>query len=247
MKERHIPYFATASLRKLINSLGSNHDITRLEAKANSSVVEELRSDERIGFTENERTTNEAVIDFRGGAIHLDRVKTRLDGMEPHDMSIDRVRIKTGTNKKLRDAIKRPWMKRNGTETKVLEQLSLSDLEECYLEFENEKIDFEMDDYNVAEDKSFEEFWRELNECRVCGRPIEVHGFKHTTLNLKDINFPWIRATFKRSQRPDINPYVNVIAKWVFHKVVKPTGLASPNGMFNYRLGKEDQWILKGV
>jgi len=247
MKERHIPYFATASLRKLINSLDSKHDITRLKAKANSSVVKELRSDEKIGFTENERTTSEAVIDFRGGAIYLDRVKTRLDEMEPHDMSIDKVRIKMEADKKLKNAIKRPWTKRNGAETKILEQLSLSGLEECYLEFENEKIDFEMDDYNVAEDKSFEKFWRELNECKVCGKPLEVHGFKHTTLNLKDMDFPWIRATLKRSQRPNINPHVNVIAKWVFHNAVKPTGFASPNGMFNYRLGKEDQWILRGV
>lgn len=241
--ERHIPYFATSSLRKIINALKTNQKVTVLTAKSSSSVVNEIRKDDKIGFTENERVTNEVTIDYKGAGIFEDRLKTRMDEAEQHDISVSEIRIKVKVDEEIKDGIKRSWFRGDGRETDILEKISLSDMNYCYVDFENEKIDFDMNDFHVDQ-QSFKEFWSNINKCEVCSAPLEVHGFKHTTLNVKDIDFPWIKATLKRSQRPDIKPHVNVIASWIYQNIVKPTELGR---MFNYRLGKEDQWILEGV
>jgi len=248
VKERHVPYFATASLRKVIDSLDfRKYSITRLKAKVNHSEVMGENEYTDIGMTVTERATSEVDIDYVGGGLYLNRLESRLDAIEPHDISIDEVRIRAKADDEIKEAIKRPWTKKDGTETDILEQISLDGIEKCYVDFENEKVDFDWEYYNVSENRTFEEFWRGLNKCGVCGKPLEAHGFVHSTLKAKSIDFPWIRATLKKSQRPEINPFINVIAKWIFHNIVKPTGLNSPNGMFNYRLGKEEQWILEGV
>jgi len=81
------------------------------------------------------------------------------------------------------------------------------------------------------------------------GRGKCVSSFFVTSFStrLKAGSRPALSKGERLSQRPEINPFINVIAKWIFHNIVKPTGLNSPNGMFNYRLGKEEQWILEGV
>ena len=68
MKERHVPYFATASLRKVIDSLDfRKYSITRLKAKVNHSEVMEENEYTDIGMTVTERATSEVDIDYVGG------------------------------------------------------------------------------------------------------------------------------------------------------------------------------------
>lgn len=241
--ERHIPYFATASLRKVINSLKQQDDITVLKAEARSSEEKVIRKDSKIGFKEKERTINEIMIDYSGGSIYENRVISKLEESEQHDMGISEIRIRANADKEIKKAIKQPWFRKDGRETDILEKISLADVDYCYVDFENEKVDFDWNERNVNQ-QTFKEYWSNINKCEVCSAPLEAHGFKHTTLNVKDIDFPWIKETLKRSQRPEIKPHVNVIASWVYQNIVKPTELGR---MFNYRLGKEDQWILEGV
>ena len=241
--ERHVPYFATASLRKLINSLNQKNDITVLKAEARSCEEEEIGKDSQIGFKEKERTINEITIDYSGGSIYKNRVISKLRESEQHDMGISKIRIRTNADEEIKKAIKQPWLRKDGRETDILEKISLVDLDHCYVDFENEKIDFDWNE-RKANQRTFKDYWSNINKCEVCSAPLETHGFKHTTLKTKDIDFPWIRATLKKSQRPEINPHVNVIASWIYQNIVKPTELGR---MFNYRLGKEDQWILEGV
>lgn len=248
MKERHIPYLATASLRKVIDGLNfKKYDITRLKAKAKSSEVIDENEYSSVGMTITEKGTNETDIDYVGGGIRLNKLKSRLDIIEPHDISIDEIRIRAKADDEIKEAIKRTWTKHDGTETDILKQLSLEGIKKVYVDFRNEKINFDMKSRKVNENKTFKEFWADLNKCNVCHAPLEAHGFMHTTLDVKNIDFPWIRATLAKSRRPEVNPYFNVIAKWIFHNIVKPTGLNSPSGMFTYRLGKEEQWALMGV
>lgn len=249
-KERHVPYLATASLRKILDSLGSGCHITKLEAEAKTSDVEEKEGEgeDSIGLTVYKRTTTEAVIEYQGSPIYQDKLRTKLDEMRNDDMSVDLMRVKTKVDKKLKEHLRRPWLKGDGSETDILEQLSLDGMEHCYVVLKNKKVDFGMSDYKVDSNRTFRDFWSELNKCNVCDKPLEAHGFKHTTLNVTGIDFPWIRATLKKSQRPEVNAHKNVVASWIHQNVTKPTGLVSPNGMFSYKLGTEKgKWILRGV
>lgn len=242
-KERHIPYLATASLYKILENL--EQSITMLKASAEISKETEERTYDSIGLTVKDRGKTEAIIDYRGGALDKVHLKSKLRELEVHDISIDEMIVQSSSNGKLSDKIQRKWYDNSGRETEILENLTIPSDLKCYILFENEKCPENCwDSQFFVNDLSYPKWWRNNNICPVCNEPLEKHGFKHTTLNVSDVRFPWIKATVPRNKRPRINAHKNVISSWIYNKICKPTGFGR---VYNYRLRKEDQWVLEGV
>lgn len=249
-KYRHIPYFATPSFRKIALNLTNDLEVTRLDAKTEAGEGKRIESDPSLGLEIYRHTVDTIKIKYKGARLRMKNVLEKLDSEDIHDIAIEYMRIRAEKDSDLVNALSRKWLAgRSGREIDLGEaNIPVDGF--CYIDFVSEPIPSKVwEDHNVNRTTTFEDFYKELNRCGVCGVPLGEHGIKHRTLNAKKygLDLPWIKQTFEKKYRPKIDIYRNTLASWIHSKVTKPTELASPNGMFDQKKAEKEEWVTFGV
>lgn len=256
-KMKFIPYLGTTSLRKVLNAVKThdkNLEITL--AKGRTKKGDETKTGEHteIGLTEYERSVYKAELDWYGSGLWIDRTETKLDGMVPHDLSIRKLRLRFKADEKFVEALKGEWIRIGDGEKVTVNELPPDSYFYLIMKnktpnpLENGKIG----NQEVEEGVSWKEWWQQNNFCEVCGDPLQAHGFKVRTLDAAGLESRYINENVSRNQRPDfslefLNDDRTAISRWIRNNIVKPTGLASPNGQKQYGKDKEEQWKLRNL
>ncbi|KXA97699.1 hypothetical protein AKJ37_02485 [candidate division MSBL1 archaeon SCGC-AAA259I09] len=262
VRERFIPYLMTTSLRKILRTLGSEYKITALktngvytpgEAEGEEDAFREETEYSHLGMTVYERTRLETEIDYLGAGVDGDALTSMLDEWNIHDMSVKEMRVKIGSpEREFIEKVRRPWPKRSdGLRTDVLENLHIPMDSKWYIDFVNRGFEGDPSDYKVNSRNTWGEQWNSLNRCEVCEKPLQVHGFKQRSMNVRKhgIGSEYITGSIPRKKMPEINAWSggSGLPQWLHENITEPSGYASPNGQYHYRLGTEDQWVLEEV
>jgi len=251
---RHVPYFATTSFRHLALELPDEIAVTRLTAETKKGERNDLESDKRLGLEIYEVTSSVVKLNYRGSGLDMLGVLEKFDSEGIHDAAIDTVRFRVDRDDELIDAVSQKWLTPSGRYI-PLDEANIPVKDSCYVDFVSKKVPAPVwEDLSIRKapegtSKTFGDFWTELNRCEVCERPLEIHGIEHRTLNAKHhgLEIPWINHTFPKEKRPLIDTFDASVAKWVFHTIIKPSGLASPSGMFGQRKDREERWVTESA
>lgn len=251
---RHVPYFATTSFRHLALGLPDGIGVTRLSAETKKGKRNDLESDRRLGLEIYEVTSSVVRLNYRGKGLDMLGVLEKFDSEGVHDAAIDTVRFRVDRDDELIDAVSQKWLTPSN-QYMPLGEANIPVKGCCYVDFVSEKVpstvweDLSIRKAPAGKATTFGDFWKELNRCEVCKRPIEIHSIEHRTLNAKrrGLEIPWINHTFPKKKRPIIDTFNASVAKWVFHTIIKPSGLASPTGMFGQSKDSEEKWVTESV
>lgn len=272
--EKRIPYLGTTSLRKVIKAVRShpnNIDITVITGCVEVGDRERTQHHGEVGWKVFERTITEAEIDWKGSSLWLDRVESRLDESEAHDLSVRFMRTRCKGNEKLVEALsKNKWNdKKTGNRVsieegkpfkydtdskKALTRIQIPADSYFYFDFKNRNPNFDITNTNVKSNLSWEKWWNRLNTCEVCGKPLPAHGFQHRTLDVVEIQSKEIREGMNVKKEPDFNSKDkeedsefhrrNKIVKWIKNNLVDPMGFTSPKGHKLYKKDRMANWVL---
>lgn len=240
---RFIPYMMTSSLRKILDAF-SDEGITMLRGRRKSGECVEENKYSNVGLTLKERGNQEIIIDWKGSPVWGDRLISKIESGSPeHDVSVDEMRLRVDIDDEISGLMEGEWDRKDGGKFEIE---GLSEDDHIYIEFGNKKSDFDVDDYNVMEDKTWSEHWVDINECDVCGQVLTEHGFKHSLFEVTSIESREVKETIPRSKRPIVDYQNSDIASWI-HNEVLPQDLTSPNGMKKLKLDTQDEWIVESV
>lgn len=260
--EKWIPYMMTTSLRKIIDSMRNHPNRVGIPVARGCVETGESTEDQsypEVGITITTESKTKVELDWYGSSLWLDRVETRLDEIEPHDMSVRFMRLRFKGSDEFVDTLKGKWDRVNPDLSKgkfEIEDGVLNPNGYFYLDLRNEKPMFDINDYDVKSDVSWREYWKSLNDCEICGAPLLAHGFNRRMLEVVGLESKEINENVRRGARPNFNAgkgkncaflLYNDITSWISENIVAPTGYRSPNGRLYYRKGKEEQWVLERV
>lgn len=257
-KKKFVPYLATTSLRKVIDSMKShplNLEITVARGYVRAGNRERTEFHTEVGWKEYENTTYEAELDWHGSGLWLDRVETRLDQSEAHDMSLKMLRVRFEGDEDLVEALKGKWPKVGEVDLSENQEATVTGLPAdsyFYLVLKNRKPGFPISQVNVKENVSWAKWWKKLNICDVCGKPLPAHNFNFRTLDVVGLESAYINDNVSRKHRPDFSSEFHYdgrtdVTSWIHQQITGPTKLASPNGMKQYTREEGKQWVVESV